>query len=151
MFCVETPLGSFDLEHDQKGIKNFWPSSQQNTNGKHSLSPAPKEIEKALKAYFDGDFGEIQSISLNPSGTEFQKEVWRVLRTIPPGSTLSYSEVAKKIGRPKAFRAVAKACASNPVALFIPCHRVIAKNGSLSGFRGGVEMKKTLLNLERSA
>ena len=149
MFSIETPLGSFELEHDENGIKSFWPASISRKQIKPS-NPTSKEIEQALKDYFRGNFRKIENFSLNPSGTEFQKEVWRILRSIPPGSTLSYSEVAEKIGRPTAFRAVARACATNPVALFIPCHRVIAKNGSLSGFRGGLEMKKALLNLERS-
>ncbi len=91
---------------------------------------------------------EARSIPLDIQGTAFQKRVWQVLLQIKPGTTMTYSEVAAKIGSPKAVRAVATACASNKIALIIPCHRVIGKNGKLSGYRWGVERKKQLLEDE---
>jgi AraC family transcriptional regulator of adaptative response/methylated-DNA-[protein]-cysteine methyltransferase len=91
------------------------------------------------------------NIPLDLRGTAFQQMVWKELRRIPAGQTRSYTHVAKTIGRPKAVRAVANACASNPVALVVPCHRVVQKNGSLAGYRWGVKRKAALLDKERSA
>ncbi len=83
-------------------------------------------------------------------GTAFQWRVWRALTRIPRGETRSYSDVAASIGRPSAVRAVARACATNPIALVVPCHRVIGRDGSLTGYRWGVEVKQALLEKERS-
>ena len=81
-------------------------------------------------------------------GTAFQKSVWKAIATIPRGETRSYAWLAKKIGRPRAVRAVANACGANPLPVIIPCHRVIASDGSLGGFSGGLDLKKRLLALE---
>jgi len=89
------------------------------------------------------------NIPLDIQGTAFQQQVWNILRQIEPGQTMSYTEVAEKIGNPCAVRAVAKACASNKLAVVIPCHRVIAKDGKLSGYRWGIERKKMLLENEK--
>lgn len=88
-------------------------------------------------------------LHLHLHGTEFQRKVWEVLRHIPLGTTLSYSEVARRIGQPKAVRAVARAAASNPAALAIACHRVLRSDGGISGYRWGVERKLKLLEMER--
>ena len=82
------------------------------------------------------------------AGTEFQLKVWRALLTIPRGQTISYKELAKKIGNPKAFRAVANACGANPLLKIIPCHRVIASDGSIGGFSAGLKLKRALLKSE---
>jgi AraC family transcriptional regulator of adaptative response/methylated-DNA-[protein]-cysteine methyltransferase len=89
-------------------------------------------------------------LPLDIRGTAFQHRVWDALRRIPVGSTSSYAEIAKKIGAPKAVRAVAQACASNPIAVAVPCHRVVRSDGSLSGYRGGVERKRALLAKEKA-
>jgi len=89
-------------------------------------------------------------LPLDIRGTAFQHRVWDALRKIPAGSTASYTEIAEAIGRPKSARAVARACASNPIAVAIPCHRVVRSDGSLSGYRGGVDRKRRLLAKERS-
>lgn len=89
-------------------------------------------------------------LELDVAGTGFQRKVWRALRAIPPGTTQSYAEVARRIGAPTSFRAVAQACGANPVALAIPCHRVVRNDGGLSGYRWGVARKRELLDLERS-
>jgi AraC family transcriptional regulator of adaptative response/methylated-DNA-[protein]-cysteine methyltransferase len=89
------------------------------------------------------------NLPLDIQGTAFQQQVWRVLQTIPVGSTLSYQQVATQIGNPKAVRAVASACAANKLAIAIPCHRVVGSNGSLSGYRWGVDRKQALLELEK--
>jgi AraC family transcriptional regulator of adaptative response/methylated-DNA-[protein]-cysteine methyltransferase len=87
-------------------------------------------------------------LPLDIQGTVFQRRVWNALQQIPVGSTVSYADIAKKIGMPKAVRAVAQACASNSIAVAIPCHRVVKSDGALSGYRWGVERKQTLLNRE---
>jgi AraC family transcriptional regulator, regulatory protein of adaptative response / methylated-DNA-[protein]-cysteine methyltransferase len=87
---------------------------------------------------------------LDIGGTTFQRKVWRALREIPPGTTTSYSEVARTIGAPKSLRAVAGACAANVLAIAIPCHRVLRSNGSLSGYRWGMERKRILLEREKT-
>jgi AraC family transcriptional regulator, regulatory protein of adaptative response / methylated-DNA-[protein]-cysteine methyltransferase len=90
-------------------------------------------------------------LPLDIQGTAFQQQVWQVLRQIPPGSTVSYGEVARRLGRPRAVRAVAGACAANKLAVVVPCHRVIGSDGSLSGFRWGIKRKRTLLQRESTA
>src|SRR5205085_192173 len=91
------------------------------------------------------------SIPLDAQGSAFQWRVWKALQQIPRGTTLSYSEVAKKIGQPSAARAVARACATNPVALVIPCHRVVRDDGSLGGYRWGLDKKRSLVTQEARA
>ena len=88
-------------------------------------------------------------LPLAPAGTRFQHQVWQALREIPPGSTASYREIAAAIGRPGSARAVAGACAANPLAVVVPCHRVVRSDGSLSGYRWGIERKRRLLERER--
>ena len=90
-------------------------------------------------------------LPLDVRGTAFQQRVWQALRAIPSGSTASYAEIAERIGRPKAVRAVAQACAANPIAVAIPCHRVVRTDGALSGYRWGVERKRALLEREKAA
>lgn len=90
-------------------------------------------------------------LPLDVSGTDFQKRVWRALKKIPAGATASYAEIARRIDAPKAFRAVAQACGANPIALAIPCHRVVRNDGALSGYRWGVARKRALLEREARA
>jgi len=108
-----------------------------------ALKPLASQVEQLLSGT-----SAPRNIPMDIQGTAFQQLVWDALRRIPPGETRSYSEVAKTIGRPKAVRAVANACASNPVALVVPCHRVVQKNGSLAGYRWGVKRKAALLAKE---
>lgn len=88
---------------------------------------------------------------LDLRGTPFQQRVWQALQTIPPGETASYADIAQRIGAPRSVRAVARACAANPVAVAVPCHRVVRANGGLSGYRWGIERKRALLERERTA
>lgn len=115
----------------------------ENNDSNHVLKSAVKQ----LKAYFSGTRREFD-ISLRPVGTVFQEEVWLALRSISYGETVSYSDIAKQIGRPKAVRAVGAAIGKNPLSIMIPCHRVIGANGKLIGFAGGLSTKEFLLNLE---
>lgn len=89
-------------------------------------------------------------IPVDPKGTDFQKSVWRALREIPVGATVTYSELARRIGRPESVRAVAAACGANPIAVIVPCHRVIGKDGSLTGYAWGIEKKRMLLEREKA-
>ena len=90
-------------------------------------------------------------LPLDIRGTAFQHRVWRELQSVAPGTTVTYGELARRIGRPRAVRAAARACATNPVALVVPCHRVVAADGTLGGYRWGVERKRALLERERAA
>ena len=106
---------------------------------------APKAIRRAISDYFLGDLCAIDSIPVTTGGTSFQREVWAALRTVQPGTTLSYGALARQLGRPKSVRAIASANAANPVAIVVPCHRVIGTDGSLSGYGGGISRKRWLL------
>jgi methylated-DNA-[protein]-cysteine S-methyltransferase len=103
---------------------------------------------RQLAAYFGGALTEFD-LALRPEGTAFQQQVWRALRQIPYGETRSYAQLAASIGRPAAVRAVGRANGSNPLAIVIPCHRVIGSNGTLTGYGGGLTAKQWLLDLER--
>jgi methylated-DNA-[protein]-cysteine S-methyltransferase len=115
-----------------------------------SRGPASRAIAAALAAYFDGDLQAIDALEVDPRGTGFQRRVWDALRTIPAGTTWSYAELARVVGQPTATRAVGAANGRNPIALVVPCHRVIASDGTLGGYGGGLEMKRWLLRHERS-
>ncbi|CAB3753395.1 AraC family transcriptional regulator [Burkholderia paludis] len=120
---------------------------------KADLIGGDAEFEK-LVAEVVGVF-EVPSIGLNlpldVRGTAFQERVWQALREIPPGATVSYSEIAERIGAPKAMRAVAQACGANHLAVAIPCHRVVRQDGDISGYRWGVDRKRELLRRESAS
>jgi methylated-DNA-[protein]-cysteine S-methyltransferase len=103
----------------------------------------------ALASYFDGDIPAIEAVATRTRGTDFQRQVWAALREIPAGGTVSYGELATRIGRPKAVRAVGAANGANPIPVVVPCHRVIGADASLTGFGGGLERKRWLLAHER--
>jgi methylated-DNA-[protein]-cysteine S-methyltransferase len=111
-------------------------------------SKDPAGVVSRLRAYFRGDFGALDDIKVDTGGTAFQRSVWRELRRIPVGKTISYGELARRIRRPRAVRAVGAANGANPVAIVIPCHRVIGANGRLVGYGGGLDRKSRLLELE---
>jgi methylated-DNA-[protein]-cysteine S-methyltransferase len=126
------------------------------SSGKHAVAvlpdwkdnPAPfRNAVQQLKEYFAGKRRAFD-LALIPQGTDFQRAVWQQLRSIPYGETISYRELAERIGKPKAVRAVGAANGSNPIPIIIPCHRVIGNNGSLTGFGGGLPLKRRLLELE---
>jgi methylated-DNA-[protein]-cysteine S-methyltransferase len=104
---------------------------------------------RELNEYFAGSLTKF-SVPIALHGTDFQCQVWRALRSIPFGETASYGEIAKRLGRPKAVRAVGGANGQNPICIFVPCHRVIGASGALTGFGGGLERKRYLLALERA-
>lgn len=115
--------------------------------GDHSLEPAhvPRSLSLALDAYFRGDLYALDDIEVRTSGTPFQRKVWDALRTIPAGTTLSYGALAAQIGRTGSARAVGTANRENPVAIVVPCHRVVGGTGALTGYAGGIERKRWLL------
>ena len=108
----------------------------------------PSKARKALEAYFAGDLAAIDTLQTATNGTAFQRQVWAALRTIPAGAAWSYGDLADRIGRPKAVRAVGAANGANPIGLIVPCHRVIGADGSLTGFGGGLPLKQALLEHE---
>jgi methylated-DNA-[protein]-cysteine S-methyltransferase len=109
---------------------------------------APDHIKAALTGYFAGDLGCLNAIKWRGAGTPFQRKVWNALRTIPAGTTTNYGALAARLDMPKAVRAVGHANGSNPISIVVPCHRVIGANGSLTGYGGGLERKRWLLEHE---
>ena len=108
-----------------------------------------KPVKQQLAAYFAGELNTF-SLALTPKGTDFQLEVWAALEKIPYGATCSYGDIARRIGKPEASRAVGAANGQNPLPIVIPCHRVIGSNGALIGFGGGLDCKEFLLRLEQT-
>ncbi len=149
---IESPLGPLLLVADEAGLRqisfvNGREKAQPETSWKKDPAPL-KETIRQLHAYFAGELEEFDLL-LAPEGTTFQLEVWRRLCDIPYGETISYGELARRMGNPNASRAVGLANGSNPIPIVIPCHRVIGSNGKLTGYGGGLPIKEKLLALER--
>lgn len=143
---IHTPLGTTKLEGDENGLSaiTVLDSNEEPTD------IIPIELEDAvyqLKEYFEGSRTQFDLV-LNPSGTDFQKSVWKALLEIPYGKTVSYLDLSKTLGDVKAIRAVASANGKNPLWIVVPCHRVIGSDGSLTGYAGGLHRKKWLLEHE---
>ena len=117
------------------------------TKGEYALVPAsnPGGLTNVLRAYFEGDLAAIDRVVVETGGTPFQRAVWAALRGIPCGETWSYGQLARRIGRPTAVRAVGMANGANPVGIVVPCHRVVGSDGTLTGYGGGIERKRWLL------
>ncbi len=148
---IQTKLGAFRVQFSRRGLARleFCTGASTARSGQHPRVRLPYDLGPQLRRYAAGKLVR-WSVPLDlSSGTGFQQEVWRVLLTIPRGETRSYGWVAKKIGRPHAARAVGAACGANPLPVIVPCHRVIAGDGSIGGFGGGLSMKRRLLALER--
>jgi methylated-DNA-[protein]-cysteine S-methyltransferase len=109
-----------------------------------------KSIREALENYFDADLAALDDLRVGTGGTDFQRDVWRRLRGIPAGQTMSYGQLAEQVGRPSASRAIGLANGANPVAIVVPCHRVIGSTGALTGYGGGLSRKRWLLNHEQA-
>ncbi len=120
--------------------------------GGWTVAPAIGEsaAARAIHAYFDGDVVAIDSVATITGGTGFQRAVWAALRAVGAGSTVAYAEIAAAIGRPTAMRAVGLANGANPVAIVVPCHRIIGRSGALIGYGGGIERKRWLIDHERA-
>jgi methylated-DNA-[protein]-cysteine S-methyltransferase len=160
---IDTPIGEMIIVADRDGNlrASDWTNYEERMRkllrrhyGKDgfTLTPTrnPNGLSDAIRSYFSGDLTAIDNLSIKTIGTPFQREVWRALRNIPCGGTVSYAKLAEQIGRPSAVRAVGLANGSNPIGIVVPCHRVIGSNGSLTGYGGGMERKRWLLEHERA-
>jgi methylated-DNA-[protein]-cysteine S-methyltransferase len=146
---IPTPLGRFLAVVDGGGALVALDFDER-TSGFKGLPPderRARRVIEALQRYFAGELFEFQ-LPLAPEGTPFQQRVWQELRRIPYGETISYLELARRVGDPKSVRAVGRANGANPIAVVVPCHRVIGADGSLTGYAGGLEKKRALLALE---
>ena len=161
---LNTPLGELVIVADEAGRLRVmeWESDEARLRrvlarnygeGDRPLEPAsnPAGITTAMTAYFDGELEAIDRLSVSAGGTPFQRAVWTALRDIPCGTTTAYGELARRIGRPAAVRAVGLANGANPIAVVVPCHRVIGANGTLTGYGGGLHRKRWLLEHEGAA
>jgi methylated-DNA-[protein]-cysteine S-methyltransferase len=144
---VETPLGPVELR-EKNGRLTGLNFREKTAGAKETKSPVLAACAAQLTEYFDGK-RKIFDLPLDLEGTAFQRDVWKVLGTIPFGRTTSYGEIARKIDRPSAVRAVGAANGANPVSIISPCHRVVGSDGSLTGYGGGFWRKKWLLEHER--
>ena len=150
---TESPVGRLLLVADEGGLRELLFERGRTSpaigaswkNNDHLL----REAIGQLRAFFAGE-RQLFDLELYPLGTGFQQRVWRALQEIPFGETISYRELARRVGNPAASRAVGLANGSNPIAIIIPCHRVIGSNGTLTGYGGGLENKRWLLDFERS-
>lgn len=148
-FFYEFNIGKIGITESDGQITNLYFSNDELPTDIHIYeTPVLKEAARQLKSYLAGEL-KLFSLPLSPVGTDFMKRVWASLCEIPYGRTASYKETAAKLGAPNAARAVGLANNRNPIPIIIPCHRVIGANGSLTGYRGGLELKKRLLDMEK--
>lgn len=142
-------LGNLTVLIDENKIKKIIFGQKTEDSEINDDPGAGISIMSELDGYFSGLNKEF-TIQTEPEGTEFQKMVWKSISEIPYGETRTYSEIARDIGRPKSARAVGGACNKNPIPIIIPCHRVVGAKGKLTGYAGGIELKKKLLELEKN-
>ena len=151
-FTYESPFGNIVIESDGNAITGVKTESgiEAGTEpaGIKDASTLTDITAMQLNEYFTGKRKKFD-VPLNPQGTDFQRSVWKALQGIPYGKTKSYKQIAQAVGNPKACRAVGMANNKNPIWILIPCHRVIGSDGSLTGYGGGIKMKKKLLEIER--
>jgi methylated-DNA-[protein]-cysteine S-methyltransferase len=150
---IESPVGPLRIAVSERGLRSLAFAHQERGA---QLDPAwthepglEDEIEEELRAYFAGELRKFQR-RLDPEGTDFQKRVWTELQAIPYGETTSYGAIAQTLGQPGGARAVGAANGMNPIAIVVPCHRVIGKSGKMTGFAGGITIKRQLLDLEQA-
>jgi len=157
---VESPIGKVvfavrDRRICALGFEEYWPTLEKDLSRRLGVLELarrddPEGFSERLQAYFRGDLATIDTIPVDPAGTPFQLRVWSALREIPCGTTLSYGELARVIGKPESVRAVGAANGQNPISIVVPCHRVIGADGKLTGYGGGIERKRWLLAHERA-
>lgn len=155
----DTPTGEMRILTDAEGRLRAadWEAHNDRQLARHygvggfrvERATRPSKARTALEAYFAGDVDAIETLETRTGGTEFQRAVWAALRRIPSGRTVSYAALAADIGRPKAVRAVGLANGANPIAVVVPCHRVIGADGTLTGYGGGLHRKRWLIDHER--
>ncbi|MEI9991327.1 MAG: methylated-DNA--[protein]-cysteine S-methyltransferase [Rhizomicrobium sp.] len=156
---VETPIGELLLVADAQGALRLlefgdkpgrWRPAFTRRFGELAQTRDPSGLSSALARYFDGDLAAVDALATGAAGTPFQRSVWSALRKIPAGTTTSYGALAVLLGKPAATRAVGLANGANPIAIVVPCHRVVGGDGSLTGYGGGLERKRWLLDHERT-
>lgn len=156
---MDSPLGELTLAEENGAIIGLWMQGQkyfpQLPEALKEQSSVLTQAERWLKRYFDGQRPQIQELPLNPKGSPFCREVWALLCRIPYGQTTSYAALASQIARSRGIphmsaQAVGNAVGHNPISILIPCHRVVGSSGQLTGYAGGLERKKWLLNWERN-
>ena len=145
-----SPVGELSLATDEDGVLTWlaFPDRGAPPAGE-AVAGKPKHVREALDRYFAGDIAGLDGLVCRGEGTSFQRQVWAALRDIPAGRTESYGGLAGRIGAPRAVRAVGAANGANPIAIVVPCHRVIGANGTLTGYGGGLPRKKWLLEHEQ--
>jgi methylated-DNA-[protein]-cysteine S-methyltransferase len=159
---IDAPIGAFLIATDTQGnlrAVDFWADeaalrrllARQYPATPVAFGQAPAPIRQAFEDYFGGDLRALERVPVATVGTAFQRKVWAALQTIPAGETRSYGQLAAEIGEPRAMRAVGLANGQNPIAIVIPCHRVIGADGALTGFGGGLPRKRWLLRHEGAA
>ncbi len=152
---IATPLGAMLLARTATGLAGAWFEGQQHHPGTIDAPERPDDpllagAARRLVRYF-AEGGNADGIRLDLHGTPFQRAVWHVLLTIPAGRTTSYGDIARALGKPAAGRAVGAAVGRNPVSVIVPCHRVVGRDGALTGYAGGLSRKQALLALEGAA
>jgi methylated-DNA-[protein]-cysteine S-methyltransferase len=145
----DTYLGRIGIAEEGGSITNVFLGADPVPQGMEvAETPLLREAFQQLERYLAGELTEF-SLALLPAGTPFMQRVWEALRRVPYGRTASYRDIATAVGNPRAVRAVGMANGRNPIPIFIPCHRIIGSSGKLVGYRGGLELKQRLLELER--
>jgi methylated-DNA-[protein]-cysteine S-methyltransferase len=153
-FLMESPLGTLTLVNTDGVLSGLYMPE-------HKRGPRPEALGTRVRSGFEQAVSELQeyfgknrtqfTLPLAPEGTDFQQRVWKILRSIPHGETRTYAQLADAIGNPAAIRAVGLANGRNPISIVVPCHRVIGSDGSLTGYAGGLDRKRFLLELEGAA
>jgi methylated-DNA-[protein]-cysteine S-methyltransferase len=150
---IATPIGRLIVASDGVAISGVWMANadpaDERWQERRGTDALLSEARAELTAYFDGRLREF-TVALAPNGTEFQRRVWSALTEIPYGTTISYTELARRVNNTAAVRAVGAANGRNPIPIIVPCHRVIGSDGSLTGFGGGLDRKRWLLQHENS-
>ena len=152
---IKSPMGTlFAVSHKEKlcalSFLDTWPTTLSRMIKRFKTDDyiEAQLFTEALTAYFDKDFATVRNLGLDAQGTPFQKKVWKQLCKIEPGTTQTYGEVAQAVGKKNAFRAVGQAANRNPIAIIVPCHRVVGHKGLLTGFAAGIDRKRWLLEHE---
>lgn len=146
---METAIGPLTVTEDSQGIYGVHFGKELSSDIIMEETPLLEEAKRQLEEYFSGERKEFH-LPLSLHGTPFQKNVWKALCSIPYGETRTYGQIAVLVGNPKGSRAIGMANHNNPVAIIVPCHRVVGAGGALTGYAGGLDIKRALLELEQS-
>ena len=150
---LPSPLGPLLATATEQGLAGLYFDAQAHHPGASGVPENPahpllRDAARALQAYFDGEAEPLRLVALDLHGTAFQQAVWRALQTLARGATSTYGQIAAQDGSPAAVRAAGAAIGRNPVGILVPCHRVLGRDGSLTGYAGGLHRKQALLQLE---